>query len=91
MKQPDKLPRTLHRQFLSFLDNHPPQAFSNSLRRLLLDYMASEADLPTDFTRFLWSLNDLFDLLETAAEELQKKGLSIVPDKESKKIKITGK
>lgn len=72
MRQPDKLSKPLRRQFLSFLDNHPPQVFGSSLRRLLLDYMASETDLPIDFNRFLWSLNDLFDLLDTAVEELQK-------------------
>jgi hypothetical protein len=84
MKQPDKLPKPLRREFLHFLEDHPPQAFSNSLRRLLLDYMEKEVStgLPVYFDRFLWSLSDLFDLLDMAAAHRQQ-----LRDKEGKKQK----
>jgi hypothetical protein len=70
MSQSNKLPKKLRCQFLLFLENHPPQVFSNSLRRMLLDYMEKQVSigLPIHFDRFLWSLSDLFDLLDTAAE-----------------------
>ncbi len=73
MRQPDKLPKPIRRQFLSFLENHPPQAFSNSLRGMLLDYIQSQVNngLPVHFERFLWSLSDLFELLDMAAAHLQ--------------------
>jgi hypothetical protein len=73
MRQSDKLPGFIRHEFINFLQNHPPQAFSNSLRSLLLDYMQREAGtgLPLHFDRFLWSLSDLFDLLDTATLHLQ--------------------
>lgn len=87
MKQPDKLPKPLRREFLHFLEDHPPQAFSNSLRRLLLDYMEKEVStgFPLHFDRFLWSLSDLFDLLDMAAAHLSQPGSKDGKKKKQKK------
>jgi hypothetical protein len=84
MKKPDKLPKPLRREFLRFLQDHPPQAFSSFLRRLLLNYMEREIDtgLPLYFDRFLWSISDLFDLLDTAVIQQQE-----APGKNRKKKK----
>lgn len=67
------LSQNLQEQLICFLDQHPPQPFSNSLRGLLLEYM--QAHMRTGFHHqfggFLWAMEDLFQLLDTAAAEYQ--------------------
>jgi hypothetical protein len=45
----------------------------NSIRRLLLEYMEKQVStgFPPHFDNLLWSLSDLFDLLDEAAAHLQ--------------------
>jgi hypothetical protein len=67
-----KLSKGLQEEFISFLENHPPQQFSSRLRSMIFEYMRYElkaGTTPLDFDDFLWSLNDLFDLLDKAAKE----------------------
>jgi hypothetical protein len=69
-----KLTPELKQQFTAFLTQHAPQAFSSALRNLLLEYMAAEVKggFPLDFNKFIWAMDDLFRLLDTAAEVQQK-------------------
>jgi hypothetical protein len=70
----DKLPKKLRKQFLTFIQAHPPRKFSNAMRRMLLDYLAREVNigLHIEFDEFLFGLYDFFELMD-AAEEYQKK------------------
>lgn len=72
-------------QFFAFIEAHPPRKFSNSLRRMLLDYLAHEVNvgLHTHFDMFLYDLYDLFELMDKA-EGYQRK-------KEGKKVKPSSK
>ena len=65
-----KIPKQLREQFISFIETHTPQQFSNSLRRVLFSYMAREVNIGfhIHFDQFLIALNDLFDLLNTIEE-----------------------
>jgi hypothetical protein len=67
----NKHSQQLGKAFLEFIEIHPPGAFSASLRRMLLDYLAAEITLglPLDFGAFLHSLYDLFELLDQAQHE----------------------
>jgi hypothetical protein len=73
-----RLRKKLKTKFRNFLGNHPPAEFSANLRRLLLDFMASQVNIGfhIEFNRLLCSLNDLFDLLELAETEIKKQALS---------------
>jgi hypothetical protein len=66
-----KLSKKLNEQLTLFLDHHPPRPFSAALRRMLLDYMCDKVKIgfDTEFGNLLWGLNDLLDLLDTAAKE----------------------
>lgn len=70
-----KLSREMKKEFASLLEQHPPQQFSTDLRRMLLDYMVAEVEIGfhIEFRRLLWALNDLFDLLDAAAKEMENK------------------
>jgi hypothetical protein len=61
----------LREQLLCFFEQHPAQEFSNSLRSLLLEYMRANVrtGFHPEFDNFLWAMDDLFQLLDTAAEE----------------------
>ncbi|MBI1344319.1 MAG: hypothetical protein GC171_15460 [Terrimonas sp.] len=65
-----KIPKQLRQQFISFIETHAPQQFSNSLRRVLFSFMVHEVNkgFHVHFDRFLIALNDLFDLLNTIEE-----------------------
>jgi len=69
MKQPDQIPQPVLTLFQYFLEHHSPHEVSTCLRRLLLDYMRRQmrTGFPVHFDDFLWSLSDLFDLLDEAA------------------------
>ena len=69
MKQPVQVPQPVLNLFQDFLERHSPHEFSICLRRLLLDYMRRQmrTGFPVHFDLFLWSLSDLFDLLDEAA------------------------
>jgi hypothetical protein len=72
MNKQFKLTQKLKTDFLNFLETHPPDRFSNNLRSMVLDYLRYELQagtMPLYLDDFLWSLNDLFDLLDTAAKE----------------------
>ena len=66
--------KVLKQQFTSFIECHPPQQFSAGLRRLVFDFISSQVDtgFHIEFNRLLWSLNDLFDLLDEAETEIKK-------------------
>jgi hypothetical protein len=70
MKQ--NLSQNLRKQLICFFDQHPPQLFSNSLRRLLLEYMQEHINSGffPQFDNFLWAMDDLFQLLDTAAADI---------------------
>jgi len=72
MKHRSKLPKPLRTELSNFFEQHPPRAFSNALRRLLLDYMQKQVrtGFPIHFDRLLWALSDLFNLLDKAAFHL---------------------
>jgi len=72
-----RLRKKLKTKFRNFLGHHPPAEFSANLRRLLLDFMASQVNIGfhIDFNRLLCSLNDLFDLLDLAETEIKKQVL----------------
>jgi len=76
MKHSSKLPKPLRHELFNFFEQHPPQAFNQALRRLLLDYMQKQVRIgfPLHFDRLLWSLSDLFDLLDKAATYMQDPG-----------------
>lgn len=72
MGKKNKLSKKLKKEFRFFLENHPPQQFSSRLRAVFLDYLRHEArsgTSPLFLHDFLWSINDLFDLLDIAAKE----------------------
>ena len=60
----------LIRQFLDFINNHPPSRVARHLRTILLEYIAQELDtgLPIDFDDTLREMFALFDLLDAASE-----------------------
>jgi len=68
-----KLTREMKAAFALLLEQHPPQQFSTDLRRMLLDYMVAEVEIGfhIEFRRLLWAMNDLFDLLDAAAKEME--------------------
>lgn len=68
-----RLSQNLEEQLLCFFENHPPQPFSNSLRRLLLEYIRAHVrtGFHPQFVDFLWAMEDLFQLLDRATEERQ--------------------
>jgi hypothetical protein len=68
-----KLSKNLKEQFACFLENHPPQLFSIFLRNMLLEYIREhvKTGFHLHFDRFLWSMEDLFELLDNAAKEQQ--------------------
>ncbi|MBL7743304.1 MAG: hypothetical protein JNN00_07465 [Chitinophagaceae bacterium] len=70
-----KLSKELREQLLTFLENYPPQQFSSFLRNVLLDYIRTNIDigLNIEFGRFLCAMEALFDLLDSAAQQQQKK------------------
>jgi len=76
-----KIPKQLREQFVSFIETHPTQQFSNSLRRMLLDYMAHEVNIGfhIHFDRLLLALYDFFELLDTIEQYRDK---MIAPEKE---------
>ncbi len=63
-----KLPKPLKKELIAFFENHPPAQFGTCLRSMLLDYLRHEIEIgaPTYMHRFLWSVNDFLDLLDTA-------------------------
>lgn len=65
-----KLPKELRERLISFIEAHPTKEFSNSLRRVLLDYMSHEVNFGfhIHFDQFLLALYDLFELLDTIEE-----------------------
>jgi hypothetical protein len=69
VRQTTKLPEPLLNSFQAFIETHPPQQFNNRLRRLLIDYLQKyvHVGLPIYFKDFLFSLADLFNLMDEAA------------------------
>ena len=69
-----ELPKELREEFIAFIENHPPQEFSKSLRRMLMEYMERKVQtgFHIRFDRLLATLYDLFELLDKA-EEYQEK------------------
>jgi hypothetical protein len=78
-----KLSRELKEQLALFIEQHPPREFSSSLRNLVLDYISHKVNVgfPLGFGKFVWSLSDLFDLLETAAETMANEEANEVNEK----------
>ncbi len=68
-----ELSEALIEKFALLLDHHAPQQLSSGLRDILLEYLA--VNIPNGFPihtqELLWAINSLFDLLDSAAEELQ--------------------
>ena len=66
-----KLPETLQHELLRFFQTHPPDVFSQRLRCLLLEYLSYElrTSIPLYLPEFLYSLYDLFNVLDTASED----------------------
>ncbi len=66
-----KLSPILKHQLRQFCENHYPDRVSRNLRRMLLDYLDNELQIgiPNYLEELLFQLNDLFDLLDVAAEE----------------------
>ncbi len=66
-----KLSPTLKHQLRRFCETHYPDRVSRNLRRMLLDYLDNELQvgIPVYLEELIWQLNDLFELLDTAAEE----------------------
>jgi hypothetical protein len=69
VRQTTKLPQPLLKSFQAFIETHPPQQFNNHLRCLLMDYLKKYIHIgfPLYFNDLLYSLSDLFDLLDEAA------------------------
>jgi hypothetical protein len=69
-----KLSKNMREQFALFIQQHPPLPLSISLRNMLLAYIRDHAEtgLPVDIENFLWSMEDLFRLLDAAAQEQQR-------------------
>jgi hypothetical protein len=67
--------KTLVKNFIAFIENHPPAQVSRRLRRLLMDYISSQlaTGLPNDFHICLWDLYELFELLDHAGDQLANK------------------
>ena len=88
-----KLSVELKENVASFLEHHPPQQFSADLRRLLLDFMASQINIGfhIEFNRLLCSLNDLFDLLDLAETEIKKQTAVLSKDKGNRFPKDRGR
>lgn len=80
-----KLSKTVVSGFLDFLVNHPPAEFSVSMRHLLFDFMERELDhgFRLEFRRLIWSLNDLFDLLNLVESEMTQQ--ATIPVKKAKR------
>lgn len=68
---PAQLSKAFTRQLITFFENHPPMPFSIFLRNLILEYIRERMRIgfPLDFGRHLWSLEDLFELLDAAERE----------------------
>ena len=77
----DNLPKPLREQLVSFIETHHTRQFSNSLRRMLLDYMARQLNVGfhIHFDELLLALYDLFELLDTIE---QCRDEMIIPEKE---------
>lgn len=94
-----KLSKGLGDQFARFLEDHPPQQFSIFLRKMLLEYIRkqSKTGFHVNFSVFLWSMEDLFDLLDQASLDIKtcKKSRqgpnSMSKTKSARKSKITAK
>jgi hypothetical protein len=67
-----KFSTDLKKQFANFLENHPLQPFRGALCGLLFEYIREHCDggFDTNFSRLLWSIEDLFDLLDQASSEI---------------------
>ena len=72
--QPQKLPQELKHELLQFFQTHPPDVFSQRLRCMLLEYLSYElrTSIPLYLPEFLYSLYDLFNVLDTASETFSK-------------------
>ncbi len=71
------LSKKLKEEFAVLLENHPPRQLSTYLRSLLLEYIALEIDtgLPIHIKQLLRAFNALAELLDNAADELQRQTL----------------
>jgi len=90
MSHYNKLSKTVCSGFLDFVVNHPPAEFSVSMRHLLFDYIEREIDcgFRLEFKKLIWSLNDLFDLLTLAENDMKKQTtIPIAKSKRRKKMK----
>jgi len=67
------LSKNLKERLSLFFENHPPEQFSKSLRKMLLEYIRKQSKVGfyVDFSDFISALEDLFDLLDLAAEEIE--------------------
>jgi HEPN domain-containing protein len=67
------LTETLQDKLLDFFDSHDIRLFSQNLRRQLIHYLEYElrTGVPLYFDEFLYPFNDLLDLLDTIAGELE--------------------
>ncbi|MGC4035229.1 MAG: hypothetical protein QM764_04645 [Chitinophagaceae bacterium] len=65
--------------FYEFINSHSPKEVSRHLRCILLDYMSWQikTGFPLDFNKYLWELADLFDLLDSAADYVDKKDTTL--------------
>lgn len=68
---PKKNSKELNKKLLQFFQTHSPNIFSIRLRCMLLDNMENELTIgvPLHMSEFLYSLNDFFNLLDTATAE----------------------
>jgi hypothetical protein len=84
-----KISRNLRDEFHNFLSTHPPAQFSNDLRRLVIDYLddaVKKGIFPTYLDNFLWPLNDLLDLLDTATKEFTSQLTVLEPSIKGEKL-----
>jgi HEPN domain-containing protein len=67
------LSETSQQGLLGFFENHDIRLFSQNLRRQFIDYLQYELRIavPLYFDKFLYPFNELLDLLDTIAAELQ--------------------
>ena len=58
----------LNQEFALFLEKHPPKLFNSALRNLLMEYIQQQINIGfrVKFDRFLYAMEDLFKLLDTA-------------------------
>ncbi len=66
-----KLTPELKHALRQFFETHDAERVNSNLRRMLLSSLENElhVGVPFYFDEWLWQVNDLFELLDTAAKE----------------------